>query len=53
MANFINLAGEAQDFELAKWISTGQIYPTNPPEAMRAYYDTIYDIPTSGKRESA
>ena len=45
MANFINLAGEARDFEQAKWISTGQIYPTNPPEAMRAFYDTIYDIP--------
>ena len=44
--NFINLAGEAQDFELAKWISTGQIYPTHPLEAMRAYYDTIYDIPS-------
>ena len=46
MANFINLAGEARDFELAKWISTGQTYPKNPPEAMRAYYDTIHDIPS-------
>ena len=45
MADFINLAGEAQDFELAKWISTSQIYPTNPLEAMQAYYNTIYDIP--------
>ena len=44
MSNYINLAGEARDFEKAKWISTGQIYPSNPPEAMRAYYDTIYDI---------
>ena len=31
---------------LMKWISTGQIYPTNPPAAMRAYYDTLYDIPS-------
>ena len=47
MADFINLAGEARDFEQANiMISTGQIYPTNPPEAMRAYYDTIYDIPS-------
>ena len=46
MANLIDLAGEAQNFELAKWISTGQFYPTNPPAAMRAYYNTIYDIPS-------
>ena len=46
MANLIDLAGEAQDFEPAKLISTGQIYPTNPPAAMQAYYDTIYDIPS-------
>ena len=45
MVNLIDLAGEPRDFEQAKWISTGQIYPTDPPAAMRAYYDTIYDIP--------
>ena len=48
MDNFISLAGEARDFDQAKWISTGQIYPTEsePPEEMRAYYDTVYDIPS-------
>ena len=46
MANVISLAGEARDFNQAKWISTGQIYLTNPPGAMQAYYDTIYDIPS-------
>ena len=46
MTNLIDLAGEAGDFEQAKWISTGQIYPTDPPAAMRAYHDTIYNIPS-------
>jgi hypothetical protein len=36
MANIISLAGEARDFKQAEYISTGQIYPTNPPEAMQA-----------------
>ena len=46
MAIFLNLSGDARDFEKAKWISTGQIYPTNPPETLLAYYDTVYDIPS-------
>ena len=35
----ISLAGEAQDFDQAKFVSTGQIYPTEsePLEEMQAY----------------
>ena len=30
MVNLVNLAGDPRDFEQAKWISTGQIYSTDP-----------------------
>jgi hypothetical protein len=40
-----DLAGDAQHFDRAKWILTGQTYPTNPPGDMRAYYDTLFEIP--------
>ena len=51
MANFINLAGEARDFEhwQAKWISTGQIYPTNPQKQCEPFTILYTTYPVSAK----
>ena len=50
-SKLLGLAGEAQDFEPAKWISTGQIYLTNPPALQQCKLITIpfTTYPTSAK----
>jgi hypothetical protein len=41
----IDLSGDARNFDKPKWIKQNREYPANPPAELRAYRDSLYEIP--------
>ena len=40
-----DLSGDARDFDEANWIKRNCKYPADPPAELRAYQDSLYEIP--------
>ena len=40
-----DLSGDARDFDRVKWIKQNRKYPADPPAELRAYQDSLYEIP--------
>ena len=40
-----DLSGDARDFDKANWIKRNRKYPADPPAELRAYQDSLYEIP--------
>ena len=41
----LDLSGDACDFDKPKWIKQNRKYPIDPPADLRAYHDSLYEIP--------
>ena len=44
-----DLSGDAHDFDKVNWIKRNRKYPADPPTELRAYQDSLYEIPQESR----
>ena len=42
----LDLSGEILTFAKHEWIGRGKMYPNNPPPDLRAYHDSVFEMPS-------